>query len=496
MRSDKKLSLVFTILAVALFAPSAIAGARGREQKSFQDLFSNAAELPVQQWSGQNLQLNITGRITQNDKVNGGPDYVPSDGTFSLKISGGNTQLVFWLKKKDATPPSYSDIGTTIVNSDKAEYFKSFPAGDKLAFYLITASLKLSEGNNILVLLRMYDPETKDPLAEYHGIAPLKNPAVNQAVDLSYQFEDYADRQQGNVGSCHVFTSISLLEAAYYRKYHRTIRFSEADLFLRKMLLDGSAYTLFLTTGASVLTEGGVPYYDSKFVIEHGVASAPSYDKFEKMYSWYRNAEQKTLQYINANVDNPDIYEPGEKAEQPLMPATTETVKAVSIRDIWVKLQTQPGMKKQIEQLFKISGEKLRAEREAIKNQLAGFSTGFWVNTQYSKQSATLSKEQCAKEGKTVSEVFLPLLKSQIPISVGVDLSYLKSWGQTPESRDARHGFTLIGYRQAPDGEYHFISRNSWGGWNPDIKESELCRTMYATLVFTPEEAKTANIPQ
>ena len=60
--------------------------------------------------------------------------------------------------------------------------------------------------------------------------------AVPQAparVDLSGQFGD-APRKQGKIASCHTFVAVALIEAAYFRRYGRRVRLSEADLFVRR----------------------------------------------------------------------------------------------------------------------------------------------------------------------------------------------------------------------------------------------------------------------
>ncbi|MFC1521527.1 C1 family peptidase [Elusimicrobiota bacterium] len=46
------------------------------------------------------------------------------------------------------------------------------------------------------------------------------------AIDLSYQWAS-PPQKQGPFGFCHIFSAVGLIEAAYYRKFGRTIKFSE-----------------------------------------------------------------------------------------------------------------------------------------------------------------------------------------------------------------------------------------------------------------------------
>ncbi len=76
------------------------------------------------------------------------------------------------------------------------------------------------------------------------------------------QFPDPSTRDQENIGSCHAFGSVAVLEAAYYRRYKEHVKFAEEDVFLRRTILSGDAYNSFCANGTCSLEEGNVASVD------------------------------------------------------------------------------------------------------------------------------------------------------------------------------------------------------------------------------------------
>jgi hypothetical protein len=477
MKTRNSTLSVMALLACALCAPCAHAGQNSRQDVSFPALFTAASPAPVEQWAAQNFQLETVG-IMEEAVNNGGPAYELDNKTFTLKISGGNIQIIAWVKAADLVP-THMDIGTSLNNNDKRAYFKNCLIDNKTSIFVITAQLRLAQNNSLLVLIRMLDKSGKTLLKEYRGIAAVKTQQTGKTLDLSYQFQDPADRNQGQIGSCHVFSSVSILEAAYYRKYHQKIKFSEADLFLRKVILSDDIYAPFVYSKQCTLQEGGNAHLDSQFVIKYGVATSLSYEKLEKLYIWYRNAEEKTMSSINSYADETDLSADAGK-------------KKIDLREFWADLQTKPAMKEQLMKFFGAGDKVLKKERETIKKQLAGFKAVEWSNPDYAPEVVRYDKAKCAAEGIPVKRILLAELEEKRPVSVSVDMAGLEEWGQTDTSRDSKHAFTIIGYKLSPTGEYRFVSRNSWGGINPDLSESALCRVRATRGVYTPEEISAA----
>lgn len=86
-------------------------------------------------------------------------------------------------------------------------------------------------------------------------------------VDLSAQF-DPAPRTQGRLQTCHAFSAVALLEAAYYRATGERARLSEADVFLRAW------------TGRRVLTGNGLLREDLRGALDEGAAMGDFYPEF------------------------------------------------------------------------------------------------------------------------------------------------------------------------------------------------------------------------
>lgn len=135
------------------------------------------------------------------------------------------------------------------------------------------------------------------------GAVPVAAPAAAPGpdIDLSGQFPT-GSRDQADVGSCHAFASIGLLEAAYYRKHGEHAVFSDADLFLRNTVLNGNIYSGnvadqgYTWNGKPELKEGGSPSTvlavgDMEFAIRNGVATTPQYSAFLERYRMFRDAE-------------------------------------------------------------------------------------------------------------------------------------------------------------------------------------------------------------
>lgn len=91
-------------------------------------------------------------------------------------------------------------------------------------------------------------------------------------------------------------------------------------------------------------------------------------------------------------------------------------------------------------------------------------------------------------------DAILGELRAGRPIALEMSLRGLSSWGYnrppgpTEEPDDtANHAFVVLGF-QPKRGVVSFQTMNSWGGWNPDVSELELCRVYHLTMLYAPNE--------
>ncbi|MBI5247480.1 MAG: hypothetical protein HY923_09880 [Elusimicrobia bacterium] len=79
---------------------------------------------------------------------------------------------------------------------------------------------------------------------------------------------DPPKRDQSNIGSCHAFAAVAMLEAAYSRGYGH--RLSEEDLFVQRTILTGDAHSDVCRTGLKCgLMEGNFVDGDIRHVLEN-----------------------------------------------------------------------------------------------------------------------------------------------------------------------------------------------------------------------------------
>lgn len=295
-----------------------------------------------------------------------------------------------------------------------------------------------------------------------------------RGIDLREQFAGPADRDQGAIGSCHVFSSIGALEAAYFRAYGRKVRFSEEDLFLRRQVLSGNVYEDFCRSGKCELSEGGHPSQDIQYAIDHGVLTGGSYAAFAERYVRYRAAEQKTLEGLQRMRDEQGwlerlLYDP---------------------REHWRELQTHGPAKRIIADYLEGRERASSTEREKTRKELAGFRVRVKWFSAGGNDEVKKTAAKCGADGAAQRAAMLGELHAGRPVVLSMNLIGLKAWGQTENSRDAYHAFMITGVQHA-GGKRVFKSRNSWGGDNPDVSEDELCRVYGVTTVLAPGEKET-----
>ena len=295
---------------------------------------------------------------------------------------------------------------------------------------------------------------------------------ASRPIDLGEQFADPAARNQEAVGSCHIFSSIGTLEAAYFRRHGKHVRFSEEDLFLRRQVLSGAVYDGFCAGGKCELSEGGHPSQDIQYALDNGVLTGGSYAAFVTRYVKYRAAEQKTMEGLQKMRDQQGwleklLYDP---------------------RAHWRELQTQSGAAKLISDYLGGRDPGAAAERARIKGELSGMRVAVKWYDAGGNDEVKKSAAQCRGDSAAQRVMLLSELRLGRPVAVSMNLIGLTAWGQTEKSRDAYHAFMIVGVKTA-GGKRVFASRNSWGGDNPDVSEDALCRVYGITTVLNPGES-------
>ncbi|MDO8803447.1 MAG: C1 family peptidase [Elusimicrobiota bacterium] len=291
-------------------------------------------------------------------------------------------------------------------------------------------------------------------------------------ASLLTQFADPSTRGQANVGSCHAFGSVAVLEAAYFRAHGSKVQLSEADIFIRRTVLSKDWYRDFCSGGACKVSEGNDVLGDLEYAKANGVATSVGYDRFLERYRKFRAAEQRTLEGIDAEEKRMGwlqrmLYDP--KAH-------------------WAQLQEGESSKRISQMLLLGQDPRIDTERATIKEKLKDFVIEQKTFPYLGSDVHALSAADRLEKGEAQRSFILRELSAGRPVALSMSLSNLAGWGQTDTSEHANHAFMIIGFSRGADSRPVFHTRNSWAGVNPDIKEDELCRIFSAITVKVPGE--------
>lgn len=343
-------------------------------------------------------------------------------------------------------------------------------------------------------------------------VALLAAPALGApaGADLGGQFPDAATRNQGATGSCHIFTTVSLIEAALYRRHGLRLPLSEADLFVRKVVSDPDYYDRARkavgpgdgAASAYSFVEGGSPYDDISFALKNGVAKAATapWSAFAARYDAYKKKRKEEIEAKRERVVasaggvaqiKEDYAEIG-RAEAAGGTDYFASVARSNLRRIEPKIVGHhlAELASFREYLGRIEGRSpadaeallhgdpkvLAADRASVKAMTGPFRV------------RKLDFGTACKDGGAARKAgLLAALDRGIPVSVAMELGGLKEWGQE-RAKSARHAFTITGYARDAAGAVVLKSRNSWGGDNPDVPESRFCRISRVVAVLTDKE--------
>lgn len=287
--------------------------------------------------------------------------------------------------------------------------------------------------------------------------APVRAPVVK---NLSDQFPDPPERQQCEVGSCHAFAGVAVLEAAYFRAYKEHVRFSEADVFFRNTVLK-EKYRTALRPG-----EGGSTLEDVKFAIENGVLAGGDYVTFVERYLEWKGkrmaegAEAYSRSEARSKLAN-FIHDP---------------------RRQWLRRQNRKRMEDlYAEMLLSSDVEELEKQRGLYKAKLGALKAhelSGYVETGFGGFGDP--GPECEKKGAVHGMTIKKELDAGRPVAVGMALHTVEGWGG-----NWFHAFAITGYRS--DGS--LLTRNSAGGNNPDVLPDQLCFLRQIVTVLAPGES-------
>lgn len=324
--------------------------------------------------------------------------------------------------------------------------------------------------------------------------------AADRALDVSHTLPDGPTRNQSDAGSCHSFAATGLVESALYRQYGVRLRLSEADLFVGRIVTDKDYYDSAAAAMRKVqgtgkeaadtdVSEGGFPGADVDFVLGRGMATNFSADYATMMltYRRMRDAEQRTMRDIarqNANYAPngnafskwyyntfvPLFYDPGAH---------------------WAELSTSPQARRVTETALlggPDNSKRLAAERELVKKALAGFKKEEASFPHLKVKSETvILRPQCRAAGKKQKAWIAAQLAKGRPVAISMRLGGASEWGSRwtdKDIEDSNHAFLITGLAEEADGTVSLVTRNSWGGKNPNVGEDRFCR-IYSALTLT-----------
>ncbi len=296
-------------------------------------------------------------------------------------------------------------------------------------------------------------PNTKEPdtsellrsLLEPQIIA--RPPCIQEPehIDLQCQFPTESTDQH-DVGSCHAFAAIALMEAAYFRQYGEHVKFSEADLLVRNTILTPLYYHKYNIQSDVEVFEGNRIFGDIGGMLKNGVSRQKTYEEFMIHYPKYRNDEIAMLSWL--------------KSQPAIMRWFVNPAKAME----YTKNDRQ----------MQLLGKKFDYERHEFKEKIKNFEIKITTYAAYSLDN--LTREQCKAAGIKQKNFIISELKAGRPVVIG----YVALEGE--------HGVVIDGMRKVANLTY-FTLRNS-NKVDKYLQDTEFCTICEITSLITPSDKK------
>lgn len=295
--------------------------------------------------------------------------------------------------------------------------------------------------------------------------------------------------QQGELGNCHVFPAAALLNAAWFKRFGETKRFSPAHIFV-KAVMETGRYNGYLVGKPMTLLEAGAVAEDLETVLRFGVAreSDLPYAEFERRYfasilpankaDMIRDDSGNLTRLANldqlANHGNAEAR----KTQQTLM---------VSLLDA--------QLARNRELLGRAFPDRWPAiEAEKLRNKRAFADAGFRAVPKVFAHSAETPGQRAVRVDWRCSEVrdyLVSNLDAGRPVAVSYEMNHggSEAWGlgAVPSSSISQsdfHSFVIVGYEPDDDAFLRFATLNSWGpAGNYPLPETALCHVMDAVVI-------------
>lgn len=302
--------------------------------------------------------------------------------------------------------------------------------------------------------------------------------------------DDFSDhygspRDQCGTGSCHVFASVALLEAALRRRRRDSepVRLSDADLFLQMQVINGAHAEpgpAAPEDGAVAagrrerarpalmekrLVEGGWPHLDLEHALRRGVATEETVPwggflpRFEQFRLRRRAEFAAARQALGRAGDAEDETEALIAYEESLAPSRQR--------------------RQEEESFFYRDLPRVEADRRRVRELLAGFTVH--RSSFNSMVPRPEDGEACRRFGRPVKARLKEDFAVRRPVSVCLRLGGLAEWGAQAKLH-ALHCVAIAGWEQPRGGRMTLYTRNSWGRTvHPEIPEEQFCRIFDVT---------------
>lgn len=290
-------------------------------------------------------------------------------------------------------------------------------------------------------------------------------------------------RDQSSIGSCAAFASVALVEATLARhpRRPRCTRLSEADAYLQHKVFswscwrDGSCARVIrsLLGGKKVwemcelfggcgdlrsVQEGGYVEDYLRHILNEGVLTGDRYAEFVTGYYDMIGRAARGRSYDERGFAGSLLT--------PRLLGQLETYQ----RD-----------------LTRFQAQRMRDEVKAELAGLRAHSRDYPASKM--GQPWRLPRGQCSSQGMLQRAAVETELEAGRVVAVGMWVAGLPGWGGVPVGGNGGgHAFLITGYRGRRGGSKTFMTRNSWGGLNPDVSEADFCRVMSVHSLLYPGE--------
>jgi hypothetical protein len=329
-------------------------------------------------------------------------------------------------------------------------------------------------------------------------------------IDLSDEWKD-GSRNQGFIGSCHIYATVGLTEAAMFRASGQKLHINESDLFLNSKVISptksnnpdksNDIFNSYCNGASCSLDEGGDFPSDIDYLFNHGATLVTNEnpdlrDAFGDSWGNYSSAVTQTLVADNARINAAIVKNKTPDDQYTAFQARSQFAdnqrKGPQIDAMNSIIAEQAG-----------NGQDPAAMRVDLRKKMAGLR--FYVKALTPVMDALgvpgAPRGACAhsQQGQDTMAVIEQELKARQPVGIGMNLQGIASWGQQNDNEPALHAIIIDGMQRKMLGKVVFTTRNSWGHDevtkggnrpnNPEITEDQVCRIDHLYLVLAPSEA-------